>query len=717
MKKGLAIILSCAITCTAMLPAFAQENPSFDLEQVVVTAAKREQAVKDTPASIAVITAQDLKKMGAKSFDDALRSVAGVVVNRPYGQGLVTPQSINIRGIQGPDRTLLLIDGVPINNAVNDFVNLNILPIDSIEKVEVVKGGYSALYGSNALGGVINIITKAGIGLKEGQVKTSIKTELGNYGTKNYKASLEGAGEKINYSLNWENNHTDNYLYNDRMLDSLSAMDKVANTKILGTAGTGPSAINFVERDAYNLDYDGTKINGKFKYQINEQENLTFLAGYSKNESGNKESRSILKTPPTFPPQTVPRDSVNNSTEKYWGLNYQAKINEKTKATIRFSQTKSNSEYLGEACIGMIKYPMPYPPFSFDMPNFVPSTRKTDSTLNKVELQLENKVNEKNYLIFGLDKDWKEGNWYYTNDNNATAIFPNVRTQAKDNNWAAYLQNEIKLNEKTDLVVGGRYDKHSEFGSAFSPKAGVVYKLDDKTRVKANAGRSFKAPGLYQLYEPDWFFAPFNVFRSNPDLKAEKVNSYDLGIEKDFSDKVTGSITIFLNNQKDLITTKYVGIEKINGTDVGIRQYQNIDSAQAKGIEANLKNTFNKNWSTDLSYTYLDDKDKSTDKRVDGVALHNISLGLYYNSSLNKDNFSAGLIARGVSGKNQQNYALRRQVALPGYTVFDLKLGWQFADKGDIFFNVQNLADKQYQDDANNYMSGRSIIGGVSYKF
>ena len=721
MKKQLATMLICLIMLTTILPAWAQEStdsPSFDLEQVIVTAAKRAQLLKDTPANVAVITGEDLQKIGAKTFDDALSLVAGVKVGRPYGMALVTPQSINIRGIQGPDRTLLLVDGVPINNGNNDFINLNIIPVDSIERIEVVKGGYSALYGSNALGGVINIITKTGKGLKKGEVKSNARAEFGNYGTQNYKFSLQGAGEKTNYSIGFEKNHTDNYFYNDRMYDSLSAMDSGTNINkvVIGSVGSGSSKVDFVERDAYNLDYDGTKLNGKINYQINAKSSLALSAGYSKNESGSKDARLIWKVPfDSF--KTVQRDSENITSESYLGLNYENQISDKLKSTVKFSQTKHDSKYSDEACIGMITVPIPFPPFSTTLPNYVPSTRKSDSTLNKVELQLENKVNEKNYLTMGIEKNWKEGHWYYTNDNTSTPIFPSALNSAKDDNWAVYLQDEIKVNEKTDLVLGARYDKHSKFGSAFSPKAGLIHRVDKDTRLRVNAGHSFKAPGLYQLYEPDWFFAPFNVFRSNPDLKAEKVDSYDIGVEKDFNEKTTGSLTFFLNKQKDLITARYIGDEMINGVSVGVRQYQNLDSATAKGIEASLNTKLNDHWNTKFAYTYLDARDKNTDKRLDGSSLHNLSAGIYYNENLPKGKLNAGLTVRAVSSNTQQNYTLRQEEKIAGYALLDLNLGWQFNDKGDIFLNIYNLGDKRYQNDANNIAPGRSIIAGANFKF
>lgn len=675
MKKQLATMLTCLIMLTAILPAWAQEStdsPSFDLEQVIVTAAKREQTLKDTPADISVITAQDLKKMGAKTFDEAIRLIPGVMVNRPHGIASVTPQKVTIRGVQSTAGTLLMVDGVPINNASNEFVNLNVVPVDSIERVEVIKGGYSALYGTNALGGIINIITKNGNGLKKGEKIFSTKLEFGNYNTKNYKLSLEGAEDKFGYSLNFQNLNTDNYYYRDKVLKA--------------------SGLTLSEINADNYDYNGKQINGKIKYQIDEKSNLTFLVGNSKTISGTGISTlgsgAAART----------KDAEQTTNQHYFGINYQTMLNDKIRTSVNLTQHEHDYHYLGT-------YKGKF------------SDQKVYAKSNKAEVQFESQLNQQHYLTFGFDKTWKGADWGYNEQDTGNVLDPKYHAGA--NNFAAYLQDEIKVNEKTTLVLGGRYDQHSQFGSEFSPKAGVLYKIDEKTRLKANAGHSFRAPALNELYQPAWEFrgaippaTPAQYFFSNPNLRPEKVDSYDLGIEKQFNDKLSGSLTFFLNNQKDLITTVQTTIGGLQG-----REYQNIDKSQAKGLEFGLKNKLSQNLDLNFNYTYLDLKDKNKDQRIDGAPLNTGSLGLYYNQPTSQGIFLASLIARGIDSTTEVPSGSTSKQKIPGYVVYDLNLNWQMNNQGEIFLTVNNLTNKEYKLNYSTYGFGQSIIAGANFKF
>lgn len=670
MKKQLAIILTCLIMLTAILPAWAEEatdSPSFDLEQVIVTAAKREQTLKDTPADISVITAHDLKKMGAKTFDEAIRLIPGIMVNRPHGTASVTPQKVTIRGVQSTAGTLLMVDGIPINNASNEFVNLNIVPIDSIERIEVIKGGYSALYGTNALGGIINIITKNGNGLPKGATRFSTKVELGNYDTKNYKLSLEGVEDKFGYSLNFQNLNTDNYYYRDKVLKA--------------------SGLTLSEINANNYDYDGKQLNGKIKYQVDEKSNLTFLVGNSKTVSG--VGTEVLSS--------ITKEMEQKTNQTYLGLNYQTVLADKIKASVNLTQHEHDYHYLGT-------YKGKF------------SDQKVYAKSNKAEVQFESRLNQQHYLTFGFDKNWKGADWGYNERDTGNILDPKYHASA--NNFAAYLQDEIKANEKTTVVLGGRYDKHSQFGSEFSPKAGLLYKIDEKTSLKANAGHSFRAPALNELYQPAWEFRravgpnPAQYFFSNPNLKPEKVDSYDLGIEKQFSNKTSGSLTLFLNNQKDLITTVTTTIGGLQG-----RQYQNIDKSQGKGIETSLKTRLSENLDINFNYTYLDLKDKKKDQRIDGAPLNTGSIGLYYNQPTPQGTFLASLIARGIDSTTEVPSGSTIKQKIPGYVIYDLNLNWQMNNQGEIFLTINNLTNKDYKLNYSTYGLGRSIIAGANFKF
>ncbi len=170
--------------------AFAAEEPNFQLDQVTVTATRLSQAIADVPNDVTVITAEQIRQKGAKTLTEALQGVAGVQVKNYGGQG-----EKSILYILGSEKVIVLVDGkrmnIPQGIAAGDSgIDLNTIVLtDNIERIEVVRGGGSALYGSDAVGGVINIITKKG----SGQTQTAITSGFGNYNTRRYVFHNQGA--------------------------------------------------------------------------------------------------------------------------------------------------------------------------------------------------------------------------------------------------------------------------------------------------------------------------------------------------------------------------------------------------------------------------------------------------------------------------------------------------------------------------------------------
>ena len=181
MSKGL--LMTALITGSVMwggTSVFAEELQEYTLDQMVVTATRTEKKIIDVPASVEVITAKDIEKSGAAYVDDALKKVTGIAVSRTGGLANSKPV-VTLRGVKSGSDVLVLVDGQPMVNAYSGTVNWNDIPVESIEKIEVVKGPGSAIYGSNAMAGVINITTKD-------SEKMHAKTSL-TYGTNHTQKS------------------------------------------------------------------------------------------------------------------------------------------------------------------------------------------------------------------------------------------------------------------------------------------------------------------------------------------------------------------------------------------------------------------------------------------------------------------------------------------------------------------------------------------------
>ena len=176
--------------------AYAAESVGeFALDQIVVTATRTEKKIIDVPASVFVVTAKDIENSGAVTPDDIFKKVPGVVISRTGGLANSKPL-ITMRGVKSGSDVLVLVDGQVMDNAYSGVVNWNEIPVESIEKIEVVKGPGSSIYGSNAMAGVINITTKTSDKL---HAKTSI-----TYGTNHTwirKVNLGDKAGKFSYDL------------------------------------------------------------------------------------------------------------------------------------------------------------------------------------------------------------------------------------------------------------------------------------------------------------------------------------------------------------------------------------------------------------------------------------------------------------------------------------------------------------------------------------
>jgi len=185
-------------------------SPFFKLGEVVVTATRDEVSLRDVPASVSVIASEDIRMSPFEKTEDVLRTVPGVEVRMHYGVHTIAgTRPVNIRGVGGyGDRTLVLVDGVPQNNANNGWVEWSQIPLDYVERIEVVKGPFSALYGSNAMGGVINIITKEPSKDRE----TVIEGRYGSLSTWSTKATQSQRIGRVGYYISSKYEDTDGYI-------------------------------------------------------------------------------------------------------------------------------------------------------------------------------------------------------------------------------------------------------------------------------------------------------------------------------------------------------------------------------------------------------------------------------------------------------------------------------------------------------------------------
>lgn len=480
---------------------------------------------------------------------------------------------IIIRGME-TKHSLVMVNGRRISNeadasGLGNAMSLDRININDVEKIEIVRGPSSALYGSEAMGGVLNIITKPSkeqtllTGLEHTSEDTSHwwHADTGRIG--NFSMTLDARFNKINRS----------------MLDTATESDPY------GTAQTYNASLNYYVNDhSYVNAY------------------MDYYSQHLKTDTGTPTMKPITLT--TSRGMSLSGQAMLEGTgskaykQKNYGISWNGKT-DKNDWQIQAYMSKFNwSTTSNTKVLGSI------PPAGMEgMFNFLLQKKNTydfnhdEHNMWAIEGRDSLRVNDHHRVTFGAEyvKDKVAGTGLGSNGDGVHSITENGKTKSSSektlSSYAAYLQDEIEYG-KWFIVPAIRYDHHSAYGSHTSPKIGVTYNATDHFRIKANYGDGFKAPSVSQLYyDLDMEMGRGNWVHltGNPNLKPEKSKSWDLGVEAEFG-KGYGSLTYFDNDVDNLITSIPKGKDS-NGHN--LHRYENVNKARIKGLENTLGYRFN----------------------------------------------------------------------------------------------------------------------------
>jgi len=440
----------------------------------VVGASRYEQKITEAPSYASILTAEDIKKNGYRTLADLLRTLPGVYTsyNRIFPtvgfRGFLTPGSFN-------SRVLLLVDGHVVNNSVyehapagNDFP----VDIDLVERVEVVRGPSSSLYGANAFFGVINVITKRGRDIDGVEVSGG----AGSWRTFSGRATM---GKRFSGG--------------PELLLSGSASDSVG-------------------QDLYFPEYDNTATNnGVAENDDNDKYNSLFakasLGGFTV-----EAARAFRKKDmPTGQYGTAFNDDRTNAEDQsgYVDLRYEKDLAGGVNLLARtyFDRFSYNGDHF----------------YSID-PTLMNKNRG-DSESWGVELKAVAKMRERHRVTAGgefrYDFRKDQQNFY-------EGISPaNLDSRQSSKEWAAYLKDEFRIHPKLILNAGVRYDRFSTFGGTTNPRLGLIWMPREKTAAKLLYGRAFRAPNTFEMY-----FGNVGWVKPNPGVRPETIRSYEAVLEQ-----------------------------------------------------------------------------------------------------------------------------------------------------------------------------------------
>ncbi|CAM3517903.1 TonB-dependent receptor domain-containing protein [Parendozoicomonas haliclonae] len=535
------------------------QNSPLVFDKVVVTATRTENSVADAPASIAIITAEQIQEQPGLALNDLVEQAAGVESRKQSGRS--GRETISIRGMDS-SYTLIMVNGRKMNssNAVvrgNDF-DLSTLPKDSIERIEIIRGPMSALYGSEALGGVVNIITRLPANEWHSTFNMDGSSPFDGNGGEESMLGLNTGGAVIDDELYL------NLSVNQSQRESRTPWAKMPST-IDKTTMLTPTALE--ERDTLSLS-------GTLNWFIDDVHSLDLDVNYSDDN----------------------REGVNRTTK-----GGQPTRQDVTRHNVALTHTAEWE--IGESQLRYYREEVEIAERDFEK-------HRTDSvteTTNTIDGSFSTELSEHRLTVGGEVRKSELDN---------KRDLANVGG-AEVTQKALYAQDEWSLADDWTLTYGARADNHENFGTEISPRAYLVHNMTDNLTIKGGVGTAFKAPSLLQLNE-DYILSSCKgncKIKGNPDLQPETSTSYELAANYR-QDTWEAEVAVFRNDIENLIerTVPDVPLEEI---PVGaVYTYENIKEARVQGIEIGGRVALTDDIALSGDATYTDAHDETTGERL-----------------------------------------------------------------------------------------------------
>ena len=631
-KKLYASVLACLML--GPTAALAQEVDEFTLDPVIVTATRTERGAKEISAAVQVITREDMDNTGATNLADALSMMTGGQIVKNSGSG---KKSVAIRGFDSRFSTIL-VNGRRIASEPDQLFELNRLPLTNIERIEIVRGPQSALYGTEALGGVVNIITRNS---KDQSVMLSLGQ--GFYGHDSANAQ--------NYDFSYQSGQTGRFRYS--VYASLRENDAVYKS------------------NGYTYEPYGQHKNfgASIEYDLSKTEVLTLDLSYEEERTNEIAFRA---------PSGIYRRTLDDNRRNEQSLSYRRKT-ENTEVFFRYYQGVLNKavNQLNHTTGNLMN------PGSIANPA-VATWVRAERTMRALEGRLVRRLGDRHTLTIGAE--YRPEKFAGTGVNTGEGLFgftangvTKQASTARLNYFGMYVQDEWQVSPKFKAITALRFDDNNKFGNDFSPKLGLIYQFDDTSRLKVNAAKAFRSPTPNQLY------GNVNTQLGNPNLKSEKSKSYDISYEKDFR-RSGYKLTYFYNDVDNLIDLRATGV----GAD---RMYHNIAKATIQGVEAEYTTRFNEHWSWINSYTYLDATDDMTGTRLRNRAKNMFSSRISYDD---KKNFTASLWADLYHDYLPADDAVSLRPR--SYALWNLAASYKLNKNTKVILGLYNMFDKQDED-------------------
>lgn len=727
-----------AILPLALISAFshaAEEKAAeqAEVDTVYVTAEKQLQQ----SLGVSRISKDDIDKRPAvNDISEFVRTMPGVNLtgNTATGQR-GNKRQIDLRGM-GPENTLILIDGKPVNSRQSERISMrgerntrgdsNWVPVEEIESITVLRGPAATRYGSGAMGGVVNIVTK--------KVSKEFKGQVNLYANQP-QDSKEGATRRIGFNLSGP-------IIQDtlgfRIYGNLNKTDADAADINAGHGNDSAAGVEGVR----NKD-----IAGRLQWKISPAQTLILDSSYSRQgniyngDTQNSNPRSALVNSLADGKAETARlyrsaYSLTHDGAWEWG---------DTKNVISYERTINS--HLPEGLAGG-------PEGSYTGLDFVQSRLKNLRFSSEANIPF--KLGVDNVLTVGAEftdskLDDPASNSQGFKDQGKTDVFDGISAvrggKASQRNWAAYVEDNISLTDKTHLIPAIRFDHNSDSGSNWSPALNFSHQIGENWLVKGGIARAYKAPNLYQT-NPDFILytrgqgcpidAPSSVrcyYMGNNNLKPETSINKEIGLEFN-KNGWQASATYFHNAYRNKIV---IGENIIATSNIGnwLLQWENTPKATISGIEGNLVIPLHDTLKWSNNFTYMHKSEDYQGNPLSLVPKHTINSTLSWTPN---EHFDANLTFTHYGRTKPRGVAINRlerdgnpragvtpltsehnQTQVGSYGIWGINAGYNWNKRVAVRGGVSNLFNKKlYRTTAGAQTyneHGRAFYGSLKVSF
>ncbi len=653
---------------------------TYNLNPVVVTGSGHHQRLKSTATPVHVLSAQEIREQGITTFDGALTRMMPQASMAPSSMG----SFLRLNGL-GNKYILILINGQKLNGDISNNVDLNRINMARVKRIEVLDGAASSLYGSDAIAGVINIITDQPT---QNLVSATSDTRVSGHGQLTENVTLDIYKNGFGSYTSFGYDRADSYRNND--LEYVKGSDTETQTSI-APLFTGYRSHTFGQ---------------KFTYAPNQHLALNAGADYSYKITDRPETREDI---------TGGNDYEMRYKGFRWNLGGIYKFNAKNSLQADF--TVDRFRYGKEYDVATKSYAV------------------GDYVQSKKQLMMEGNVKailaltKHSTTIFGAD--WRKEYLDATSGNIDEHVY----------SLAAYAQHETKLQRDLTLTLGLRLTHHETFNNHLTPKATLMY-APGNFRFRATYSAGFRAPGLDELY-----YHYFSVNRGkaqisfgNQDLSPEKSNYFSLNAE--YRDEVIAvSLTGYLNRINDMVVKQNIPVDDATrkmlmaefpemtqdqaDKMVSYALYQNSDEGDVKGVQLNVSANLFRGFNLSANYVYTYARTKSGEEwsPLERSIRHAATIAANYHHSWGRYGLNVNLNGRLQS----KTYYTGTYEDAPGFGVWNLQTThafdvakWAYLEPAIGVDNIFDKVDRRIDSTTRKYAlysPGRMLVLGLKVRF